>query len=147
MHSTVVSPSAALAFAMISLPPKKVCGAKGVQRIKTWIEVAAKLSAPVVGAFADSQQPFKNWRQAAGNASREAVESWMAYSLHECAEHGQKFGIIVAALFVAALFSDTAWHRNDRIPENPSDRQVSKIDQNTTLFQNAQRSRTGGTRL
>ena len=29
----------------------------GVQRIKTWIEVAAKLGAPVIRAFADSQPP------------------------------------------------------------------------------------------
>lgn len=69
--------------------------AEGVQRIKTWIEVAAKLGAPVVRAFGDSQQPYKNWQQAAGNASREVVETWMADSLHECAEYGQKFGVIV----------------------------------------------------
>lgn len=70
--------------------------AEGVQRIKTWIEVAAKLGAPAVRAFADSQSPFKNWQQAGGNASRATVEAWMADSLRECAEHGQKFGVIVA---------------------------------------------------
>ncbi len=69
---------------------------EGVHRIKTWIEVAAKLGAPVVRAFADSQSPFKNWQKASGNASREAVETWMADSLRECAEHGRKFGVIVA---------------------------------------------------
>lgn len=69
---------------------------EGVQRIKTWIEVAAKLGAPAVRAFADSQPPFENWQQAAANASRETVETWMADSLRECAEHGQKFGVIVA---------------------------------------------------
>ncbi len=74
----------------------KAIRAEGVQRIKTWIEVAAKLGAPVVRAFADSQPPHKNWHEAAGNASRETVESWMADSLIECAEHGQKFGVIVA---------------------------------------------------
>jgi sugar phosphate isomerase/epimerase len=70
--------------------------AEGVQRIKDWIEVAAKLGAPTVRAFADSQAPFKNWQQASADASREAVESWMADSLRECAEHGEKFGVIVA---------------------------------------------------
>jgi sugar phosphate isomerase/epimerase len=70
--------------------------AEGVQRIKTWIEVAAKLGAPTVRAFADSQPPFKDWRQAAGGASRATVEAWVAESLHECAEHGKKHGIIVA---------------------------------------------------
>jgi sugar phosphate isomerase/epimerase len=70
--------------------------AEGVQRIKAWIEVAAKLGAPTVRAFADSQPPFKSWTEAAGHASREAVEAWMAEALQECAEHGRKFGVIVA---------------------------------------------------
>lgn len=74
----------------------KAVRAEGVQRIKTWIEVAAKLGAPTVRAFADSQPPFKDWRQAAGGADRATVESWVAESLHECAEHGRKYGVIVA---------------------------------------------------
>ena len=68
----------------------------GVQRIKTWIEVAAKLGAPVIRAFADSQPPFKDWHQASGNADRSSVEQWVADSLRECAEYGEKFGVIVA---------------------------------------------------
>jgi sugar phosphate isomerase/epimerase len=67
-----------------------------VQRLKVWIEVAAKLGAPTVRAFADSQPPFKDWQQASGNASRDAVEAWVADALRECAEHGKKFGVIVA---------------------------------------------------
>ncbi len=67
----------------------------GVQRLKTWIEVAAKLGAPVIRAFADSQPPFKNWQQASGNAPRAEVEAWLADDLRECAEHGKKFGVIV----------------------------------------------------
>jgi sugar phosphate isomerase/epimerase len=70
--------------------------AEGVQRIKTWIEVAAKLGAPTVRAFADSQAPFRTWQQASGNATREDVEHWMADALRECAVHGQRFGVIVA---------------------------------------------------
>jgi sugar phosphate isomerase/epimerase len=70
--------------------------AEGVQRIKDWIEVAAKLGAPTVRAFADSQPPFKNWQQASNNASRETVEAYLADALRECAEHGRKFGVIVA---------------------------------------------------
>lgn len=70
--------------------------AEGVARLKTWIEVAAKLGAPTVRAFADSQSPYKNWRQAAGNAPREQVEAWLADAVRECAEHGRKFGVIVA---------------------------------------------------
>ncbi len=70
--------------------------AEGVQRIKDWIEVAAKLGAPTVRAFADSQAPFKNWQQASNNASRDTVEAYLADALRECAEHGKKFGVIVA---------------------------------------------------
>jgi sugar phosphate isomerase/epimerase len=69
---------------------------QGVQRIKDWIEVAAKLGAPTIRAFADSQPPFKAWQLASGSASRDTVEAWMADSLRECAEYGQKFGIVVA---------------------------------------------------
>ena len=68
---------------------------EGVARIKTWIEVAAKLGAPVIRAFADSQPPFKDWQQASGRASRATVEGWVADGLRECAEHGKKFGVIV----------------------------------------------------
>lgn len=70
--------------------------AEGVARIKTWIEVAAKLGAPTIRAFADSQSPFKNWQQASNNAPRATVESYLADSVRECAEHGKKFGVIVA---------------------------------------------------
>lgn len=70
--------------------------AEGVARIKKWIEVAAKLGAPTVRAFADCQAPFKTWQQASGNAPREKVEAWMADAVRECAVHGAKFGVIVA---------------------------------------------------
>jgi len=68
---------------------------EGVQRVKTWIEVAAKLGAPVIRAFADSQPPYKTWREASGNSSRAEVEAWMADCLRVCADHGQKFGVMV----------------------------------------------------
>ena len=74
----------------------KAVRAAGVQILKDWIEVAARLGAPAVRAFADSQPPFKNWQDAAGNAKREDVEAWMAEALHGCAEHGEKFGVLVA---------------------------------------------------
>jgi sugar phosphate isomerase/epimerase len=70
--------------------------AEGVERIKTWIEVAAKLGAATVRAFADSQPPFKNWQDASGKTDRATVEGWVADALRECAEHGKKFGVIVA---------------------------------------------------
>jgi sugar phosphate isomerase/epimerase len=84
--------------------------AEGVQRIKTWIEVAAKLGAPTVRAFADSQQPFKTWQQASNNASRESVEAYLAESLRECADHGKKFGVIVAVQNHGDFISTGAEH-------------------------------------
>jgi sugar phosphate isomerase/epimerase len=84
--------------------------AEGVQRIKTWIEVAAKLGAPTIRAFADSQPPFKNWPAAAGNASHADVEAWLADALRECAEHGQKFGVIVAVQNHGDFISTGAEH-------------------------------------
>lgn len=69
---------------------------EGIARVKTWIEVAAKLGAPVVRAFAESQRPFRNWHEASGNASRDTVEGWAADALRECADHGGRHGVIVA---------------------------------------------------
>jgi len=68
----------------------------GVQLTKEWIEVAAKLGAPVVRVFAGPQGKFKDWKDAANNASRADAEGWMADSLRECAEYGKKFGVLVA---------------------------------------------------
>lgn len=71
--------------------------AEGVELTKVWIEVAAHLGAPVVRVFAGPQQKNANdWQAAANGASREEVESWMADALRACAEHGEKFGVIVA---------------------------------------------------
>ena len=69
---------------------------QGIQRLKTWIEVAARLGASTVRAFADSQAPFKNWQEASGNARREEVEEWVADALRACAEYGERFGVLVA---------------------------------------------------
>ena len=71
--------------------------AEGVQRIKTWIEVAAKLGAPDHRAFADSQPPFKNWQQAVRQRLR--AKPSKPGSPTRCASapmHGKKFGVIVA---------------------------------------------------
>ncbi|CAN5897058.1 sugar phosphate isomerase/epimerase [soil metagenome] len=70
--------------------------AEGVRLTKEWIEVASKLGAPAVRVFAGPQPPHKDWQTASGNATRETIESWMADSLRECAEHGKKFGVVIA---------------------------------------------------
>ena len=83
---------------------------EGVQRVKTWVEVAAKLGAPVIRAFADSQQPYKNWHEASGNAGRAEVETWMSDCLRECAEHGQKFGVTVGVQNHGDFITSAAEH-------------------------------------
>jgi len=70
--------------------------AAGVQLTREWIEVAARLGAPVIRVFAGPQAPYKDWRVASGDAKREDVEGWMADALRACAEHGEKFGVQVA---------------------------------------------------
>ena len=75
----------------------KTVRAEGVALTKVWIEVAARLGAPAIRVFAGPQTKTpKDWQSAANNAKREDVEGWMAEALHECAEHGEKFGVIVA---------------------------------------------------
>ena len=75
----------------------KAVRAEGVALTKLWIEVAARIGASVVRVFAGPQQKnAKDWQGAAGGASRDEVERWMAEALRECAEHGEKFGVIVA---------------------------------------------------
>jgi len=75
----------------------KAVRAEGVALTKVWIEVASRLGAPVVRVFAGPQQKNpKDWQAAVGGASRDDVEKWMADALRECAEHGEKLGVIVA---------------------------------------------------
>ena len=38
---------------------------------------------------------FKTWQEASRQATREAVEAWMAAAMQECAEHGAKYGVII----------------------------------------------------
>lgn len=70
--------------------PDKDARAKDVQHIKEWIEVAAKLGAPVIRVFATNQKSGKP-----DGYSWDEVASWMADNIRECVEHGEKFGVIV----------------------------------------------------
>lgn len=70
--------------------------AEGVAVTKRWIEVAVKLGAPTVRVFAGPQTKGNDWRAAAPGAKREEVEAWMADALRECADYGEKHGVIVA---------------------------------------------------
>lgn len=67
----------------------------GVQHIKEWVEVAARLGAPVLRVFADTQMKAQTWQTVAPGCTREQVEEWIAGHLRECADHGKKFGVII----------------------------------------------------
>jgi len=66
-----------------------------VQRIKNWTEVAAKLGAPVIRVFADTQLRAQTWESASKGAKRGDVEKWIADDIRACAEHAGKFGVII----------------------------------------------------
>ena len=73
----------------------KAARAVDVQRIKNWAEVAAKLGAPVLRVFADTQMRAQTWETASNHVTRDEVEKWIADDIHECAGHAGKFGVII----------------------------------------------------
>lgn len=73
----------------------KAARARDVQRIKAWVEVAAKLGAPVVRVFADTQMRAQTWQSVSNGASRTEVETWIADDIRACADHAAKFGVII----------------------------------------------------
>lgn len=59
-----------------------------IKMVKSWIEVAAKLGAPVIRIFSGVQSPKDfSWEQ---------VTEWMVKDFGECAEYAKKYGVIVA---------------------------------------------------
>ena len=78
------------------VPADKVVRAAGVQLTKDWIEIAARLGAPVIRVFAEPQGANQPWQEVPTGPKRADVEAWMADDLRTCAEHGEKFGVIVA---------------------------------------------------
>ena len=59
-----------------------------VALVQRWIEVAAKLGAPVIRIFAGKQDT--------GGHRREEVTDWMVRDISECVSHGERHGVIVA---------------------------------------------------
>ncbi len=57
-----------------------------VRHVKEWIECAARMGAPVIRVFAGAEPK---------GHPRDEVFKWMADDLRACAEHGQKFGVLV----------------------------------------------------
>jgi sugar phosphate isomerase/epimerase len=66
---------------------------QGVDHIKQYVEVAARLGAPVIRVFADTQMRAQTWETVAPGKKRSEVQDWIAASLRECAEHGKKFKV------------------------------------------------------
>jgi sugar phosphate isomerase/epimerase len=60
--------------------------ADDVRHAKEWVEVAAKLGAPVLRVFAGPEQSGERW---------ETVASRMAADLREVADHGRRFGVLI----------------------------------------------------
>jgi sugar phosphate isomerase/epimerase len=73
----------------------KAIRADSVRHIREWVEVAARLGAPVLRVFADTQMRGQSWETVSGGAPREDVEEWIAADIRECAEHGKEFGVII----------------------------------------------------
>lgn len=68
--------------------PDKYLRSLEVQRVKDWIEVAAKLGAPVIRIFSGViNPPSYSWDQ---------IAQWMAQDILECVEFGKSKGVLVA---------------------------------------------------
>jgi sugar phosphate isomerase/epimerase len=70
-------------FSLVDAASRK----KEVQLVKDWIEVAAKLGAPVIRVFSGVKVPEgQTW---------DGVLEWMVPDFQECAAYGKKFGVIL----------------------------------------------------
>jgi sugar phosphate isomerase/epimerase len=67
--------------------------AEGVAHIKAFVEVAARLGAPVIRVFADTQMRAQNWHTVSKDTTRQQVQDWIAAALRECAEQGAKYKV------------------------------------------------------
>jgi sugar phosphate isomerase/epimerase len=66
--------------------PDKEKRAADVKHVKEWVEVAARLGAPVLRVFAGTMPTTHTWDQ---------VSEWLVECLKECVEHGQKYGVLI----------------------------------------------------
>lgn len=65
----------------------KIKREQDVMLVKKWIEVAAKIGAPVIRIFAGNQ---KN-----EGISKEAVTEWMLKDIQTCVDYGKQYGVII----------------------------------------------------
>jgi sugar phosphate isomerase/epimerase len=66
--------------------PDKAQRAASVQHVKEWVEVAARLGAPVLRVFAGTEPQGHSWDQ---------VAEWLVEAVKQCVEHGQKYGVLI----------------------------------------------------
>lgn len=66
--------------------PDQAARAKDVRHIKEWVEVAARMGAPVLRVFSGKRPEGIAWEQ---------VAKWMADDLNQCVEHAAKYGVII----------------------------------------------------
>lgn len=66
-----------------------------VAHIKTWVEVAARMGAPVLRVFSDTQMRAMTWKDVAPGKTYDDVQKYIADDLRQCAEHGEKYGVII----------------------------------------------------
>jgi sugar phosphate isomerase/epimerase len=66
--------------------PDKDKRAADVQHVKEWVEVAARLGAPVLRVFAGPMPEGYMWDELA---------KWMVEDLKKCVEHGKKHGVLI----------------------------------------------------
>jgi sugar phosphate isomerase/epimerase len=69
--------------------------AADVAIIKQWVEIASQLGAPVLRVFADTQMRSMTWKDVAPGKTRAEVLAYITDNLKECAEHGEKHGVII----------------------------------------------------
>ena len=63
--------------------------------IKQWVEIASQLGAPVLRVFADTQMRNMTWKDVAPGKTHTEVGAWIAEALKDCAEHGEKHGVVI----------------------------------------------------
>jgi sugar phosphate isomerase/epimerase len=66
---------------------------QGVDHIKQFVEVAARLGAPVIRVFADTQMRAQTWESVAPGKTYAEVQKWIADDLRQCAEQGAKYKV------------------------------------------------------
>jgi sugar phosphate isomerase/epimerase len=66
--------------------PDSAARAKDVEHVKEWVEVAARMGAPVLRVFSGTRPEGIAW---------DKVAAWMADDLRKCVEHAERYGVII----------------------------------------------------